>query len=325
MKKLLIITSLLTLTVFWNISHAKSGGEQLDQIVAIVNDDVVTKTELNHSLYMARAQISQGQTNAPTESVLQKQVLNQLINKKLQLQIAKQVGINITDTDIDHALQNIASQNNISVSDIYTRVNQDGMSTTVYRNEMRDQMTIQKLQQQQVGSRINIAPGEIDSFLRSKLWQTNSAKEYHLEDILIPLSDTPSTDEIERAKTHAKSVIAQLRQGKDVQEVAQQETSSGNAMKSDDMGWRSLSEIPSAFTRHVISMQAKDIVGPVQTSNGFHILRLLAERSDSSNQAAPTRQQVEAMLMQRKFEEQVQNWVSKMRSQAFVVMNPVKS
>src|SRR5579885_272722 len=322
MKNVLLIT-IFTLMIFCGCSYAKPAGESLDQIVAIVNDDVVTKSELKHTLSMVKAQMAQERVSIPSDAVLQKQVLNQLVNKKLQLQIAKQVGIRITDADLDRAVQNIATQNNMSVSDLYKRINLDGLSTADYRNEMRNQMTIQKLQQQEVASRIAVAPGEVDSFMRSKLWQNNTSKEYHLEDILIPLSDTPSTDEIEAARKHAKSVIAKLNQGQNFREVAQQESGSSNALKGGDLGWRKLAEIPSAFAEHVINMQKNEIAGPIQTANGFHILHLVAERSDTSKQAAPSRKQVEALMMQPKIEKQGQNLVSKMRSQAYVVMNPV--
>jgi peptidyl-prolyl cis-trans isomerase SurA len=328
MKKALLHTFLIFLTVFCGCSHAKQPtkqhGEALDQIIAVINDDVVTQSELKHSLTLAKAQIAQERMSIPPEEVLKKQVLNQLINKKLQLQIAKQVGINITDTDLDRAVQNVATQNNMTVDDLYKRINHDGLSTTDYRSEMRNQMTIQKLQQQEVASHITIAPGEVDSFMRSKLWQNNAGKEYHLEDILVPVSDTPSTEEIETAKIHAKSVVVKLSQGQNFHDVAQKESGGNSALKGGDLGWLKLPEIPSAFADRVISMQTNDIAGPIQTSNGFHIIHLVAERSIASKQAAPSRKQVENLLMQRKFEEQAQNWVSKMRSQAFVVMNSVK-
>ena len=126
--------------------YATNTGEQLDKIVAIVNDDVVTQSELNRSLLLAKAQASQ--EGASSKVQLKDQVLDDLINKKLQLQIAKQVGIHFNEEEIDRIIKNIADKNNVSVSALYERISSEGMSATEYRNELREQMTIQKLQQQ---------------------------------------------------------------------------------------------------------------------------------------------------------------------------------
>lgn len=308
MKKMILIN--LLLLVFCMPGYAK---EYLDQIVAVVNDDVVTTSELNRSLSLAKLQLSQEHANLPSNTTMKKQVLDQLINKKLQLQIAKQVGIEITEEDVDHIVKNLAEKNNISVDSLYTRINGEGMSTTEYRKELREQVTIQKLQQQQVASRIVVTPDEINTFMRSKLFQNPAGKEYHLEDILISLSDTPSSDDVASAKKQAQLVINRMQQG--------QSLPSASDITSNDLGWRKLTEIPSAFAEHVINMQSKEIAGPIRTANGFHILRLIADRSTTTASNTPNRNQIEQMLIQRKFQENVQNWVSKMRSQAFVTTN----
>lgn len=312
MKKILLITMTLFLAHFCLNSQAKSTKTNdeysLDKIVAIVNDDVVTKSELNRSLSIAKLQMAEGHASAPSNAVLQKQVLDQLINKKLQLQIAKQVGIQFTDEDIDRIVQNVASKNNISVAALYQRINSEGMSTAEYRNELREQMIVQKLQQQEVASRIVITPDEIDTFMHSRLAQNNGIKEYHLEDVLISLPETPSSAELAKAKKEAESVIANLQQGQ-------------KATSANDLGWRKLAEIPSVFTQQVMNMQTNEVAGPIQAPNGLHVIRLVAERSTGGNADAPNRSQVEQLLIQRKFQQNVQNWVSKMRSQAFVSMN----
>jgi peptidyl-prolyl cis-trans isomerase SurA len=310
MKKMILITLSLLMASFCISSHAD---EYLDQIVAVVNDDVVTKSELNRSLSLAKLQMAQEHGNAPSASTLQKQVLDQLINKKLQLQIAQQVGIHFDDEEVDRIVANLAGKNNISVADLYRRINSEGMSTNEYRKELREQMTIQKLQQQQVASRIVVSPDEITAFMHSRLWQNNSNKEYHLEDILISLSDTPSSEEITKSKKHAQSVLTELQQGKKLAEI--------EGIASNDLGWRKLPEIPSAFAEHITSMKTNDVAGPIRAGNGFHIIRLVADRSSGSAENTPNRTQVEQLLMQRKFQENVQHWVSKMRSQAFITKN----
>ncbi|TAK73371.1 MAG: hypothetical protein EPO11_08540 [Gammaproteobacteria bacterium] len=324
MKNVLMIMSMLlcSLLVCTNVYAKNKQSEQaLDQIVAIINDDVVTKSELNHAIDMVKLQMTQGHQPVPADSVLQKQVLDQLINKKLQLQLAKQANIAITDTEVDKAINHIAQQNNMSVKDLYQHINSDGMKTDDYRAEIHDQMTLQKIEQSELMNHITVTPEEVTAFMHSKEWQNNALKEYHLEDIMIPFSDTPSTEEILSSKKRAQAVLTKLNDGKTFAEVEQSDTGGDRALQGGDLGWRKLPEIPSVFAEKVAHMRANQIAGPIQAPNGFHIIRLIEVRSIST-QAAPGRKQVEELLFQRKFAEAVQVWVSKLRGQAFIVTNP---
>jgi peptidyl-prolyl cis-trans isomerase SurA len=307
----IICATLLSATCF-------AAAQKFDQIVAVVNDDVVTKSELNLALSTARAQINQESLPTPPEKILQKQVLDQLINKKLQLQIAKQAGINVTDDDLNKAIQQVASHNNMTVAILYERLKQDGMSLNDYRNEIRDQLTMQRLQQQEVVNHITISPQEVDNFLKSNAWKTNTAKEYRIDDILIPTSDAPSPDEIRSARTRAQMVLNKLKTGLSFTSVAQAESSGARALQGGDLGWRKLPEIPSAFAEQISRMQKNEIAGPIQTPNGFHVIKLSDTRALSNQQTITERKQIEELLLQRKFEEAMQNWVSKLRGQSFI-------
>ncbi len=326
MKKALLMSILLLCSSMIPFSAmAKESGQNLDQIVAVVNDDVVTTSELNHAMKVAKMQMSQQHLSAPAESAMRKQVLDQLVNKKLQMQIAKQVGINVTDMELDQAIQKVADVNHMSIQDLYRRLTAEGMAVDDYKDELHDQLTIQKLQQQEVINRITISPEEVNSFMRSKMWQSNSSNEYHLQDILIPLSDSPTSNEITAAKKHAEDVVTRLNKGQSFEAVAASESSDSNALKGGDLGWRKLPEIPSAFAEQVAHMSAKEIAGPIQTSNGFHIIRLAALRAVASSEGAPSKAQIENLLLQQKFEQAIASWVSKLRSQAFINMNPDNS
>lgn len=321
MKKLVLITlccsALLTLN-----TYAKPADESLDRIVAVVNDDVITQTELLHAQSLAKMQLMQQRMSVPADDVLRKQVLDQLINKKVQLQTAKQVGINVTPADLDKAIQSIAQRNQMTVPMLYARLKQEGMNTDDYREEMRNMMTVQKLQQQELISHITISPDEITAFLNSKAWQANGSNEYHLEDILIPTSDTPSSEEITKARARAETLVSKIRGGMDFHAAAQAESGDKHALNGGDLGWRKLAEIPSAFAEPVVQMKKNAISEPIQTPNGFHILHLVASRASATQQSTPSRKEIEQLLMQRKFEEAAQNWISRLRSQAYVVTNP---
>ena|SRR3990167_8224320 len=318
MKILFIICTLVSAFCLSFNTYANAPSQSLDQIMAVVNDDVITHTELNDAMATVKMQIKQAQQPMPSEKILEKQVLDQLINKNLQLQMAQQAGINITTEELNQAIQRVAQQNQLSVSALYDRLKEEGLSPAEYRHEIREQMTIQKLQQQQLAGKITVTSQEVTHFMQSEAWRANGSKEYHLEDILIPLPDTPSSDEVTAAKKQADSLLTRLKQGSRFSQLAQLESSGKHALQGGDLGWRKLPEIPSAFIEAVSTMKANDIAGPIQTPNGFHLIRLADVRALARQDATPDRKQVESYLLQRKYEEATQNWVSKVRSQAFI-------
>jgi peptidyl-prolyl cis-trans isomerase SurA len=298
---------------------AATSSQSLDQMVAVVNDELITRSELNHAMAAAKAQLAQEGGGAPSEKVLEKQVLDQLINKKLQLQTAEQAGIKIPDSEVDEAIGRIAGQNNVSVNELYERVQQEGMTTDNYRHEIREQIKLHKLQQHEVAGKVTITPEEVTAFMKSNSFQSNSSSEYRLRDILIPTSDMPTPAEIAAAKSRAESIMQKLQNGADFSTVAKAESRGATALQGGDLGWRKLPEIPSAFTDAIAGMKKKDLAGPIQTPNGFHILMMTDLRKlDSGNKVMADRKTVESMLLQQKFEVAVQNWVARLRSTAFI-------
>lgn len=298
--------------------------EKLDQIVAIVNDDVITRTEYNHALNTIKTQLTQQNVAMPPDSVLQKQVLTQLINNKLQVEVGKQAGIQISEQDVDKTIQGIAKQNNITVDTLYNSIHQEGMKTEDYRKQIHDQLIMQRLQQQEIAGKMTVTPQEISAYIKSHPLQMNTAQEYRLEDILVPLNDTPSTADVQKAKAHADELVKQLNTGADFSKIAQAESANKDALQGGDLGFRQLPEIPTAFAQIVVKMKPQTIAGPIQTPNGFHIIRLAEVRATTSKSQAPTRKEIENFLLQQKFAEAVQNWVSRLKSQAFIVTNPTK-
>ncbi len=319
MKKLILATlcSLLALTT------ASFAGEQsLDATVAVVNDDIVTQSDLTTAMESAKMQIAQQNMSEPSDSVLRKQVLDQLINKKLQIQAAQQAGLDVTDDEVEKAITSIADRNHLSVTQLYSRLSAEGMSVSGYRTELRDQILIEKLQQQEVAGKIAVSPQEITAFLHSTVFQANASREYRLDDILIPTGDNPSPQALATAKQRALTVLTKIKNGVDFQKAAMTDSGGNNALQGGDLGWRKLAEVPNAFASKVITMNKNDVIGPIQTPNGFHLVKLADMRSGGgAAPQVPDRKTAENILLQQKFEQAVQNWVMKLRSQAFITLN----
>lgn len=327
MIKLFIQIGAMIITCLFIFSaSAANKPEPLDRIIAVINDAVITQSELNDMLETIKKQMTASNVPIPTNDILHKQVLDQLINKKLQLQLAERMGIQVTEIEIDKAIQTIASNNKITVKELYEKIGEQGLSTHQYHKEIHDQIIIQQVQQQAVASKINISPQEVQDFLRSKAWLAFNTKEYHLEDILVALPENPSPQDVAAAKKHAEEILKKLQSGIKFNEVAAAESSETNALQGGDLGWRKLPEIPSAFSNELLHMKTNELLGPVQTPNGFHIVKLSGIRSlaTKTNHAQQTAQ-IQELIFQRKLEEGLQSWMTKIRSEAYINTNPDKS
>jgi peptidyl-prolyl cis-trans isomerase SurA len=325
-SRFLLTLSAIVLLSANSFAATKPQEQSLDQMVAIVNDSVITQTELDHAITITKRQMEETHTPLPSEAILRKQILDQLINRTVQLDLAKQAGIHITDEEVTKAINTIAQQNHVTVSELYQKVQSQGMTLAEYKKDLRDEITLQQIQQHEVASKITITPQEVNDFVRSNAFQAFHMKEYHLEDILIALPDAPSSEDVLNAKKHADEVLAKIRHGMSFTEASASESNSNQALQGGDLGWRKLPEIPAAFADQIVHMKTNDITNPIQAPNGFHLVHLAGIRNVTPQGNAETQhKEVEQLLYQRKFEEALQTWVRKIRSDSFVNLNPEHS
>ena len=316
MKNILMIFLIALFAIVNTPVIAKETHASLDKIVAIVNDDAITASELRKASNLIKVQIQQQHIRMPAQKEFQKEVLNQLINKKLQLQFAKNAGINISDADVNNALKHVAELNHISVPELYKHLQHDGISSENYRREIREQLTLQRLQQQEVIRKMVVSSGEIDAYLKTHpTAKANGPKEYHVEDILVPLSDSPTEEEKATAKKIATNLIKQLNSEKKLADILAKENL---AVQATDLGWRRLEGFPSIFVNYIATMQTNSISPPILAGNGVHILRVLNIHTLGGQKTSLNRREVEEILLQKKFEDALKNWQSKLRSQAYI-------
>jgi peptidyl-prolyl cis-trans isomerase SurA len=325
MKYFKFFTSLgLTILLSMSISaNATNKTESLDRIVAVVNDSVITQSELNQLLVSAKRQLQASNVSLPPSDQLRKQVLDQLINKKIQLQLAEQMGVHVSDEEVGKVVSGIAADNKLSVNELYQKVAEQGVNKENYLKDIHEQLTIQKVQQQAVGPKLSISPEEVTNFMHSKSWQASTSKEYHLEDILIALPEAPTSQDVTAARKRADEVLIKIRGGMSFSQAAVAESGENSALQGGDLGWRKLPEIPAAFANQLVNMKANELLGPVQTPNGFHIVRLAGIRSaGTKSNPDMERKQVEQLIYQRKLEEALQGWLTKLRGEAFINTHP---
>ncbi|EKD53973.1 MAG: hypothetical protein ACD_60C00134G0001 [uncultured bacterium] len=295
--------------------------QSLDHIVATVNENVITQSELNQAVNTARKQMASTDTSLPPANTLRHEVLNRLIDRKLQLQLAEQAGIHKNDADVDKTINTIAENNHISSTELYQKIAEEGMSRGKYRKEIRDELIIQQLQQQEIGSKITMTPADVKAFMRiAPPKNISSIKEYHVDDILIPLPDSPTPDEMTVSKKLSESIATKLRAGENYQEIA----AANKNITDSDLGWRKLDELPTAFADVIARMKPNEIRGPLRAANGFHLLRLLDVHNTENAEkiTPPTESEAQQLAYQHKFEEALKTWLAKMRSQAIINMHP---
>jgi peptidyl-prolyl cis-trans isomerase SurA len=287
--------------------------QSLDKIAVIINNDIVTQSELNAAIATAKRQMVVTHTPIPPAAELQKKVLDHLIERKLQLELATNAGIHIGEDEVTLAISHIAHENNVSVAELYHKVAGQGLTMAEYRREIHEEILLQIVEQQEVGAKIRVTPAEVNDYLSSHNKPTNNSKEYHLQDMLFALPEAPTAAQIAAATKQAKDVLAKLHSGAKWQSISK---------SSDDLGWRKMREIPTAFTSH-LKAQNKTYVGPIQTANGIHIIRIVSTREvaqgDNHNLTA---KDAEQLVFQSKFAAAIQVWLRKLRSEAFINTHP---
>jgi peptidyl-prolyl cis-trans isomerase SurA len=252
--------------------------EPLDRIVAVAEDDVILQSELDRAVANVLAQYRANPQQLPPRDVLERQVLESLIMLRLQIARAKDTGIRVSDTDVDQAVQRVATNNKIDVSQLRASLNQQGTSYDDFRKSLRDQLVVQRMQQRVVQGQANVSDGEIDILLAS-----NSLKsgEVHLQHILIGLPNGANAAQIQAAHDKAESVKKELDGGMDFTAAAIRYSSGQDALQGGDLGWRRFDEVPEAFAELVEGMQSGQVSQALRGPSGFHIVKLIDKRGDS--------------------------------------------
>ena len=250
----------------------------IDGIVAIVNDEVITQTELDKELDRVRLQLRQKGLPTPPSADLDKQVLDELIGTHLQLQLARANGITVDDETLNKTVANIAEMNKLSLERFKEVLENDGFDFNQFRERIRDEIIIRRLRQQQVDSQILITDQEVDVFLNDLRRQGVASDEYDVAHILIPTPEAASPSERQTARKKAEEIRSRLEQGADFAELAIASSGGEQAFEGGDLGWRKLGELPSLFADQVIDMKTGGISEILPSSRGFHIIKLLGHR-----------------------------------------------
>ena len=250
----------------------------LDSIIAIVDEGVITERDLGNHIKLIKLDFDRSNRRLPSESVLQRQVLESLISNSVILQEAGRRGVKITDGQLNQMMQRMAKQNKKSLSDFRDSLIAEGLDYNQFRETVRAELITTTLSRQYGERNATISEAELDEFIKLGAGE-NSSFEYRLSHILISLPDAATPQQIEKAQSIASEILSRLDQGAQFEELANTFSSGDTALQGGDLGWRKQAEIPSLFTASILTMEAGDYAGPFRSASGLHIV-YLAERRD---------------------------------------------
>ena len=231
-------------------AQSYAGMESVDRIAAVVNEDVILRSELDRAIANIRAQYAGKEDQLPPAEVLERQVLERLILTRLQIERATDAGITVSDEELEQAVRSVAQQNSMDVDQLRARLAQDGMSFTSFRNNLRDEIVTQKLRQSFAQSRINVSEAEVDAALATA--SAAASQQFHLAHVLVATPDGATPEQLATAQKKIEGVKALIDKGEmTFAAAAVRYSDSPNALEGGDLGWRGLNEIPPAFAQTI--------------------------------------------------------------------------
>ena len=260
----------------------------VDRIVAVVGNEVVTASELGARRAFAERELRRQGTPLPESSLLERQVLDRLILDKAQLQMAAENGIRVEEIQLDRALERIADNNRLSLSAFRAALEKDGITFEKFREEVRQQIQMQRLREREVDDRIEVSDGEIDQYLAEARSSAGARNEYNLAHILVRLPDQASPEQIDQGRKKAEKARAELVSGVDFAKVAAGYSDAPDALQGGSMGWRAEDRLPEIFAAAVKGMKVGETSTVLRSPGGFHILRLVERRG--MEESAPVEQ-----------------------------------
>src|SRR5438309_10438932 len=249
----------------------------VDRIVAVVNKDVVTYSELHEAIGMAERQLARQGTPAPERSVLERQMLERLILDKAQLQLARESGLRIDDLQLDRAVERIAQSNNMTLADFRRALEADGVSFDSWRNDVRQQMMMARLREREVENRVQVSETEVDVFLE-QMKARPEASEYNLAHILVRVPEGASPERIRQARERAEQALAEAKGGAPFARLAASFSDAPDALQGGALGWRSHERLPERFSEARAKMKPGEVSEPLRSPAGFHLLQLVERR-----------------------------------------------
>ena len=260
-------------------TNAPSPVVTVDRVIAIVNDEAVTQYELDEARRVVQQQLKQQKVQSPPADVLDKQVLERLITQRALLQQAKEDGVKIDDSQVERAIQRIATENKLSAEEFRKVLAQENIPYTKYRDDIRNEMVVQRLREREVDSKVQVSDAEVDQYLATLKAQNAGETEYRIAHILVIVPEQASAEQIENRRQRAEEALRSIRSGADFAQIAASFSDANDALQGGNLGWRSGARLPTVFADTVREQKVGTVSGVLRSAAGFHIVKLLEKRN----------------------------------------------
>ena len=278
------------------LSTPGMAAQDLDRIVAIINDDVIMRSELAEKIRTVTVQMQEQNIPLPPQPILEKQVLDRLIMTKLQIQTAQNTGIRVDDETLNRTISNIAAENELNLNQFREILEGDGYGYETFRKDIRNEILISRLQQRQVDNRIIVTEREIENFLSNREFQGETDIEFHIAHILIAINEGASTRQVTKTRETADKVLSELQGGANFSNMAATYSDGQQALDGGDLGWSKAGQVPTLFADFITNMEAGDLSDIIKSPSGYHIIKLLDKRS--TEQVVVTQTKTRHILIQ---------------------------
>ena len=256
----------------------------LDRVVAVVNDEAITQHEVAEQRGAVLLQMREAKVTPPAPDVLDRQVLERLITERALLQYAKETGVRVDDTAVERTVQRIAQENKLSPDEFRKVLERENIPYARYREDIRREITLQRLREREVESRVNANDAEVDQFLATSAARDGGEVEYLLSHILVTVPEQSSPDQVAARQQRAVTALQQVKTGGDFAQVAASFSDAQDALTGGNLGWRSAARLPTVFVEVVRGLEKGGVSNVLRSPAGFHIVRLV----DVRDRNAPT-------------------------------------
>ncbi len=271
------------LIIFFLLFNTVAFSKILDQAIVIIENDVITQTEYQKKLRFILNQYQLTGSQPPQDmEAFYKQVLENMIQKRLQIQFARKAGLEIKEWMIDKSMENMAKRANLSLTDFREKIIESGVDYSVYRENLKEDLITREIQRRVISQRIKISEKEIDEFIEHQSHVFKENNEYKISLVLVSVKETPSINEKNSAKNKIKMVKEKFLSGENFASLARMYSDSGNALDGGDLGWRKISEVPEIFLSSLENMDKGEISEIIETLNGFYVF-FLEDKKEMEN------------------------------------------
>ncbi|ABI37987.1 PpiC-type peptidyl-prolyl cis-trans isomerase [Shewanella sp. MR-4] len=252
--------------------------QPIDRVAVQINDGIVLESEITNMIDTVKANARAANQSLPSDSALRTQVIERLILTRLQLQMADRIGLHIGDLQLDQAIENIAREQKMTVAQMQQKIESEGLSFGQYREQLREEITLGEIQRIQVQRRIQVSPQEITGLVKLIQEQGMKDVEYQIGHILIDVPNNPNSEQLEASSKRANAVLERLKSGEDFRRTAIASSSGPKALEGGIWDYMNINEMPTLFAEVINGAKKGDIIGPIKSGAGFHIIKIMDAR-----------------------------------------------